>query len=113
MRKSRTVVKDIEASLYATIATDFLSVFSLLESLDIAVPAWSKTMLAFTRRDKRYLDVSFFEDSKDFFLWYSRVVIDRLEGLRFGAFTREHGNEWKMFVPPTLIGVELKTRLRK
>lgn len=112
MRKSRTVVKDIDAANYATIAADFQSVFSLLESLGVVVPAWATSMLVFTRSDKRYLDVSFFDDTKEFFLWYSRVLIDGADNLRFAAFSREQGKDWKAFVPPTLIGVELRTRLR-
>jgi hypothetical protein len=113
MRKSRTVVKDISEETYSGLSGDPQHFFSTLDILGIASPAWATAMFVFTRPSRRSLDVSFFEEAQDFFIWYSRVLIDRKEDMRVASFNRAIGESvWKIFSPPTLIGIDLQTRLR-
>lgn len=109
MRKSRTVVSDADE-----VITDFINdhhgAFKLLEKLEIVLPDWAEMLFVFARKDKKRFDVSYFEDAKDFFLWYSKVLITQKD-LQAISFTRKDA-EWLVFVPPTLIGVNLRTRLR-
>lgn len=111
MRKSRTVVNDLDAAIIDLIASDTNNVFKALVELDIAVPPWSQMLFVFARHDGSKLDASFFEDAKEFFLWYSKVLIRHGEDIHTASFSRKEGI-WQIFMPPTLIGVSLQTKLR-
>lgn len=111
MRKSRFVVRDIEVKLSDNFGLNFSEVADALSKVDITLPSWAAMMFIFVRSNHKSLDVSFFEDSKDFFIWYSKVMIRKPEDLRSASYSKE-GNDWKVFLPPTLIGVHLRTQLR-
>lgn len=110
MRKSRVVVKDVDPSLYEQFTVE--SVFPLLEKLEISVPSWAAMLFAFIRTEKQSLDVSFFEEAENFFMWYSRVLVGRPEDLKLVSLARNPGKDWLPFAPPTLIGVNIRTKLR-
>lgn len=113
MRKSRTVVRDVDVKVSDKTGLNPADIFSSLEKMDIPVPSWAVMMFIFSKEEKKVVDVSFFEDTKEFFLWYSKVLI-RSAGsvdLTSASFAKE-GDSWKLFVPPTLIGVNLRTKLR-
>jgi len=90
--------------------------FEFFKKQDIYVPAWTTMILVFANPFKKTFDVSMFEGAKDFFVWYSKVLIQGPDGLRTISYAKDdvlgNSGEWKLFVPPTLIGVNFRTRLR-
>lgn len=102
---------ETDAAIYEAIKEDQGITFSTLEKLDIATPTWATMLFLYIREEKPTIDVSFFEDAKDFFLWYSKVLILQGDAVRYAAFARDESG-WQPFSPPTLIGVNLKTKLR-
>jgi hypothetical protein len=112
MRKSRTVVKEVEIEVADQIGLNPNTLFGQLEKYEIAVPTWATMLFVFARSDRKILDVSFFEDTKDFFLWYSKVLIRRVKDVKAASYSKDVTNEWKLFLPPTLIGVNLRTKMR-
>ncbi len=86
--------------------------FEKLKLLDIPVPAWADMILVFPNTVKKSLDVSMFEEGKDFFIWYSKVLIKGPGSGKSNCYAKDDVGDWKIFVPPTLIGVNLRTKLR-
>ena len=111
MRKSRTVAYELDAEIIEWLMGDPHHVFKAIAKLDIAVPSWAQMFFIFTRYDSDKLDVSFFEDAKEFFLWYSKILIRFGDDIHSVSFSSKDGI-WQIFLPPTLIGVSLRTRLR-
>ena len=110
MRKSRFTVVDGE--VHAAVKKEPLAIFDLLEGLSLDDPKWAQMALLYVRKSKETIDISFFEEPKEFFLWYSKVLIVNGDKVFANAFIREDDGTWSPFSPPTLIGVNLKTKLR-
>jgi hypothetical protein len=110
MRKNRFVLSGTEKTLYTSIVSTPLSFFQSLEQIGTAIPSWCAVILLAARPEFK-LDISYFENAADFFLWYSKISLSREEMERVAAFIQEKNN-WVVFDPPTLIGVDLRTKLR-
>lgn len=108
MRKSRTVVNDVEVHWEDNFGNQPQGVQHLLDNLGIPVPDWVKFMLVSGRDDA--LDFSFFEDVGDFYVWYTKTLMRRRA--KHTASFQHEAKQWTIFVPPTLIGVDLRTKLR-
>jgi len=114
MRKSRIKFNDVDEEVLEAIAKNPDSFFNDLEELSIKVPSWSKLLLVVLSVKKKAMEVDFFEEVKEFFLSYTKKVLRYTStDLNFICFSREQTNDWKLFIPPTLIGTNLKTKLRK
>jgi len=88
--------------------------FDHLEELSIKIPSWSKLLFIVLMSEKKTMEVAFFEEAKEFFLLYTKKVLRYSPGsVNFICFSCENSDVWKLFTPPTLIGSNLKTRLRK
>lgn len=86
--------------------------FDVMKNYDVALPSWATMILTFANPVRKSWEVAFFEGVKDFFIWYSKVLIKGPEGIKTFAYAKDESGEWKLFVPPTLIGVNLQTKLR-
>lgn len=84
-----------------------------LSTLSITLPDWAKLALLILRSEHRSLEAVFYEDARDFFLSYTKRALKGTNSPDFICFSREQNAVWKHFVPPTLIGTNLKTKLRK
>lgn len=107
MRKSRVVVKDIEVGEVTP-----SGVFSFLAEFEVNIPSWATSLFFFIRVQNKSADAAFFEDINDFLVWYSKVLLNRKDDMHVVSFNRDEGKDWVVFVPPTLIGLDLKTRMR-
>ena len=114
MRKSRIKFAEVDDALMESLSAKPEGFFEHLEELSIKVPSWSKLLLVVLAPHKKGMEVAFFEEAKEFFLSYTKKVL-RYSGssINFICFSCEQSDEWKMFAPPTLIGTNLTTRLRK
>lgn len=114
MRKSRIKFTDVDETVLEAIANRPESFFDDLEELSIKVPSWSKLLLVVLAPNKKAMEVGFFEEAKEFFLSYTKKVLRyTTSNLNFICFSREQSDDWKVFVPPTLIGTNLRTKLRR
>ncbi len=114
MRKSRIKFTDVNEAVLEVLAAKPESFFEGLEELSIKVPSWSQLLLLVLAPRKRAMEVAFFEEAKEFFLSYTKKVLRYTNSdLNFFCFSREQAKDWKMFVPPTLIGTNLRTKLRR
>ena len=111
MRKSRFTLRDVNEVTIAKFDENLNNIFSIMEELDISIPKWAKMLFVFSVKDK--IDVSFFEEINDFFIWYSKVLIKRKDSMIVSSFKYDDIlKQWQLFFPPTLIGVNLETRMR-
>ena len=108
MRKSRVVITEVDETIFTSVYNTPISIFQHFDKLEVPVFNWSAVIFLIMRNGSK-LDISFFEDAKDYFLWYTRVSINSSH--RFESFIKDNGN-WIIFTPPTLIGPNLKTKLR-
>lgn len=113
MRKGRFVLNDVDPAIYEQGKKDGSLIFNHFESQELAIPTWATTIFIYVRLDQPKIDISFFEDVKDFFLWYSKVLIAIAGKITNYCFQYDDTlKEWRPFDPPTLIGVNLRTKLR-
>lgn len=113
MRKSRIKLMEINEELFNSIASDMSGLGGHLKSLNIKSPEWSKILLFSLKGEDLSVEVVFYEDAKDFFLFYTKKIIKQSDDNVIGCFDRVKDGDWKEFAPPTLIGINLKTKLRK
>jgi len=114
MKKSRIKFADLDTKLLEDIASTPEFLFDDLEELSVKIPSWSKLLLVVLSIEKKTLEIAFYEEAKEFFLSYTKKVLKySKKDLTYICFSREESEYWKMFSPPTLIGTNLKTRLRK
>ena len=111
MRKSRTIITNIDKEIYNRLTSNPDQIVASLETLEVPIPSWTTTLLACLSTFKQNLDVALFEDSKDFMLWYSKILLLKGDNIKAVPFNRDMAN-WILFEPPTLIGVSLRTKLR-
>ncbi len=113
VRKSRIKFTEVEESLLELILDSPEKFLENLEELSIKIPSWSKLLLLVLAYEKQIMEVLFFEDTKDFFFSYTKKILRYSKSdLTFICYNREEDN-WRLFIPPTLIGPNLKTQLRK
>jgi hypothetical protein len=113
MRKSRIKLTEVKEDIFDFVIDSPVKFFSHLDSLRIEIPEWSKVLFLSFKESDLSIEVTFYEDAKDFFLLYTKRIIKRKKYTTFSCFSREESSDWKQFTPPTLIGVNLKTKLRK
>jgi hypothetical protein len=115
MRKSKIKIGNVEESFFTSLASDPAKAIEKLDSLSITLPEWARLILLATRPERQMIEASFFEDARDFFLVYTKKVLRNSSGQApdFICFSQEEDGSWKHFVPPTLIGTNLRTKLRK
>ncbi len=113
MRKSRIKIL-IDKKLVALIEEDPDKFFSKLKDLSITGPDWSKLTLLTMQPNGPTVEVGFFEDAKAFFLTYTKRTLRNTDpSIKLICFSRERTDEWRSFIPPTLIGTNLKTKVRR
>ena len=112
MRKSKIKIGNIEESFFKL---EPAKAIEQLDSLSITLPEWARLILLVLRAEKQTMEASFYEDARDFFLAYTKKVLrnSNVQSPDFICFSREETGEWKHFIPPTLIGTNLRTKLRK
>lgn len=113
MRKSRTTVAGLTENDKETLS-DPTHLFQTLEKFHVSVPEYAAIAMVTARPDRGSLSSSFFEDPAEFFLHYTKtLVFKRKPEAVIACFSRELGSKiWTKHDPPTLIGVNLETRLR-
>lgn len=106
-------MKSISDAVYERLAESPLAILDIMgeAEVDVPMPSWAKLLFAFCR-DGGSLDVSFFEDATDFFLWYAKVLVRRKDDMVTASLQQEVSGHWQVFAPPTLVGVNIRTRLR-
>lgn len=113
MRKSRIKLSEINEEIFEAIVNDPPKFFDNLDTLTITIPKWATIAFLFIRIDKMAVELTFYEDAKDFFLYYTKRIVKRQGDYKVACFSREESEDWRGFIPPTLIGVNLKTKLRE
>ena len=113
MRKSKIKFSELSDKILEVLAAQPDKFFLSLEELAIKVPEWSKLILVALLPNKKSMEVVFFEEAKEFFLSYTKKVLRHPTTITCLCFSREQSPEFRLFIPPTLIGTNLKTRLRK
>lgn len=113
MRKSKIKFTELSEKILDGLSAQPDKFFVSLTELDVKVPEWSKLILVALFSKKKVMEVIFFEEAKEFFLSYTKKVLRFSGNVTCLCFSREQGPEWKLFTPPTLIGTNLKTKLRK
>ena len=86
-----------------------------LERFNVAIPQFAAVAMVYSRPERGSIAASFYEDTAEFFLNYTKtVVFKRKDDAIIACFSREPGSTvWVTHSPPTLIGVGLETRLRQ
>ena len=111
MRKCRFIVTDLPAEIYESVVANHRSIFNHLTTLEIALPTWASMLLLLINNTAPKIDIAAFDNNKDFFSWYGKILANHPDSFTTATFIVED-NEWRHFMPPTLIGVNLRTKLR-
>jgi hypothetical protein len=110
-RKTRTTIREVNNGFFELKNAEADKVFECLEKDGVTIPEWAKYCLIVTKKVKSTYDVGFFESEQEFYLRYSKVlVINRSPLTNYMTFSKI--KNWSVFLPPTLIGLDLVTRLR-
>lgn len=119
MRKSRVTLTDVDDETINDFFTgvklrniDLLNVF---EALSVPAPNWAKMLMVASQRSRSVISFFLFESSIDFINSYTKMMLIFGESLDVASFAFEETdgkNEWKIYHPPTLIGLNLRTKIR-
>lgn len=109
MKRCRTVIKEVDEELHAQLQEEPSRCFDGL--VEMAIPAWAISSFIGIDEEDTTIEMVFFESSQEFFVYYTRRVIDALRPLHCFRLD-EVTKTWKQFIPPTIIGPDLQTTFR-
>src|SRR5581483_11403984 len=113
MRKSRIKLGDVEEKIFTSIQNSPNTFFDYTERLAVNIPAWAKIIFILLAEENGSVEIQFFEDAKDFFMSYTKKSLKSKVEYFYICFSREDTESWVGFKPPTLIGPNLTTKMRK
>lgn len=110
MRKSQTIIKG--DNFFEKVPTD-IEAFDKLAEDEVPQPTWGLFCFIAMSFKSRIYKVTFFEDSQEFLISYSKFLLLLNHPEHIKIFCYELKNTiWHVYYPPTLIGIDLHTKLR-
>jgi len=112
MRRHRIQLA-VPEEVYAAVNENPLRVFQFLDELQVEVPAKAEFMLLCTKLTKMKYDIRFYKTQEDYLLENTGCLLKDRDDYEFHSFRRDvQADAWEMFLPPPVIGLGIRTRLR-
>ena len=108
MRKGRFIISLDEVENFESKPESLLD---FLKNSNIIAPKWANFLFCYLRSDQT-LDITLFEEMVDYFTWYSKVMLKRNNRSSILVTYSKKDVDCIIYVPPTLISVNLKSKLR-
>ncbi len=112
MKRRRLQITDVPEEIYASVAEDPLSIFHFLDELQVATPGSAEFMLLCVKLTSPKFDIRFYKNQDDYLTDYTKCLLRGRDDYEFFSFRIEAEEIWDMFLPPPVVGLGIKTKLR-
>lgn len=111
MKKSKMSVAGLEGE-DRQILFEPNSLFGILQKQKISIPKYASVIMFYSRPEKGSLSILFYENKEEFFGYYTKFLVTSRHPDGIIVCYEKQGNVWSVSNPPTLIGLNLETKLR-
>lgn len=114
MKRKRFNIHPVADETYAQVLDNPAKVFQAIEDSQIEIPESATFLLFCLKLTKPKFDLRFFETQDDYLLDYTGCLLKDRDDYEFHSFRRdgEVNDVWEMFLPPPVVGLGIRTRLR-
>ncbi len=113
MKRRRVQINDIPDDVHTTLLDSPHRILNLLIELNVEIPGKASYILVCLKLTTPKMDVRFYQAQEDFLLDYTKCLLKNRSDWEFHTFRFEEGfEEWEMFLPPPVVGLGLRTKLR-
>jgi hypothetical protein len=112
MKKKRVRLKPSE-EIYEEIGQDPLKIFLFFDELEVEVPEEANFMLVCYKTTSPKIDMRMYGDQDEYLGDYTNALLKGRDDYEFYSFRKdEEVDGWELFLPPPVVGLGIKTRLR-
>lgn len=114
MKRHRFVLRDVPIQQHQSILENPGRIIRFLADLDITPPAGVTYLMVAVKTTAAKLDVRYYHSQEDYLIDYTNCVLkdrDDYEFFNFHLF-EDVGPDWEPFLPPPVVGLGVRTRLR-
>lgn len=111
MKRRRHKV-EIPDELWAEIAENPQVLFRHLIDMEAEPPQGAERMMLCLKTTAPRLEIRYYRDDEQFLLDYTKQIIRDREEWEFHAFRLAEDEVWEIFLPPPVVGLGIRTRLR-
>jgi len=113
MRRRRIQISPVPEEVYGAVTENPQRVFQFLDELQVEVPPRAEFMLLCMKLTRPKYDIRFYKSQEDYLLDYTSCLLKDRDDYEFHSFRKDPQVEaWEMFLPPPVIGLGIRTRLR-
>lgn len=113
MKRRRIQISPVPTEVYAGVLQNPSRVFQFLDELQIEVPPKAEFMLLCIKLTKEKFDIRLYKDEHQYLTDYTACLMKGRDDYEFHSFRRDvQVDVWEMFLPPPVLGLGLKTKLR-
>jgi hypothetical protein len=113
MKRKRYKINDIPDEIYEGLLESPHRIVNFLYENEITIPEESTYILACIKTKDVKLDVRCYLEQGDFLEDYTRCLMKDRDDYEFYSFHFDSElEEWELFLPPPVVGLGLRTKLR-
>jgi hypothetical protein len=105
-------MRDVPDEIYQTVAENPIRILKVLRDTETPIPDATEFMLLCLKVTAPKFDIRFYAAQEDFLLDYTACLLRDRDDYDFHVFRSTGKSGWEFFLPPPIVGVGLKTRLR-
>lgn len=112
MKRKKVIMKDVPEELHQLVLDNPLRIINILNDTKTPIPNGSLYILLCVKLTVPKFDVRFYENQEDFLLDYTGCLLKNRDDYEFYVFRAAENIGWEMYLPPPIVGLGLKTKLR-
>lgn len=112
MKKKKVIMKDVPEELHQLVLENPLRIMNVLRDTKTPIPEGSSYFLLCIKLTIPKFDIRFYESQEDFLLDYTFLLLKNRDDYEFHVFRAAGDIGWDLYLPPPIVGLGLKTRLR-
>jgi hypothetical protein len=103
----------VPEDVYASVTENPSRVFQFMDQLDVEIPGQASFMLLCMKLTAPKYDIRFYGQQEEYLMDYTKCLLKDRDDYEFHSFKKDENlAEWEMFLPPPVIGLGIRTRLR-
>lgn len=114
MKRRRFVLKEVPLNQHQSILENPGRITRFLEDTEVVAPKGATYLMVCVKTTAPKIDVRYYFSQEDYLLDYTSCIIRDRDDYEFFCFHLfdDVGPEWEPFLPPPVVGLGVRTRLR-
>lgn len=112
MKKKKVIMKGVPEELHRLVIENPLRIIQVIHDTETPMPDEATHLLLCIKLTTPKFDLRFYETQEDFLLDYTGCLLKNRDDYEFHVFRAAENIGWEMYMPPPIIGLGVKTKLR-